>query len=134
MLYVNKKNKNEIVELLHSDSQVCVYVASMPVETDKDGKLVEAVVGEGVFFKGNKKEFKKVYKKASKKIQDTYTVLPEDVKDEVYGITLGDRYGLLNHSAEYVAGNIRLQEEEIAEFHRNQTEEEREQMLKDLRD
>lgn len=128
MLYVNKQSK-EVVELLHSDNEMCVYVTSVPIE---DG--VEGTIGEGVVFKGTKKTFKRFFKKANKKIQDTYTELDEAAKDEVYAITLGDRYGIMNHSAEYIAGNQKLQDKEAAEYHAELTEEEYLQSLEDLKD
>lgn len=128
MLYVNKKSK-EVVELLFSDNEMCVYVASIPID---DG--VEGTIGEGIVFKGTKKSFKRFFKKANKKIQDTYTELDEAAKDEVYAITLGDRYGIMNHSAEYIQGNIKLQDKEAAEYHAGLTEEEYLQSLEDLKD
>jgi len=129
MLYVNKKTK-EVVELLYSDSKMCVYVSSKE-NLDNTG---EGEIGEGIVFKGTKKTFKRYFKKANSTITSEYQELDEAAKDEVYAICLGDSYGILNHTNEYIQGNIGLQEKEIADFHKNQTPEEREQMLEDLKD
>ena len=129
MLYTNRKS-GEVVELLYSDNKMCVYVSSK-LNVDETG---EGEVGEGIIFKGNKKSFKLFFKKANKKVEREYQELDEAAKDEVYSICLGDSYGLLNHSAEYVASNIKLQEKELREFHENQTEEERQAMLDSLKD
>ena len=129
MLYVNKKSK-EVVELLYSDSKMCVYVSSRD-NLDKSG---EGEIGEGIVFKGNKKTFKRFFKKGSRKILDSYQELDEAAKEEVYAICIGDSYGILNHSKEYIEGNVKLQEKAIQEFHENQTDEEREKMLEDLKD
>lgn len=129
MLYINKKTK-EVVELLYSDSKMCIYVSAKE-NLDNTG---EGVIGEGIVFKGTKKSFKQYFKKASTKISSAYIELDEDAKDEVYSICLGDAYGILNHTKEYIQGNIGLQEKELKDFHKNQTEEERIKMLEDLKD
>ena len=129
MLYVNKKTK-EVVELLYSDNKMCVYVSSKE-KLDSQG---DGIVGEGIVFKGNKKSFKRFFKKANKKVEETYQELDEAVKEEVYSICLGDSYGILNHTNEYIKGNLELQEKEWKKFHEEMTEEERTQMLEELKD
>lgn len=129
MLYVNKKS-NKVVELLYSDNKMCIYVSSK-LNVDASG---EGEVGTGIVFKGNKKSFKRFFKKANKKIEKGYHELDEAAKEEVYSICLGDSYGLLNHTAEYIEGNMKLEDKEWNEFHKNMTEEEREEMLEDLKD
>lgn len=129
MLYQDKETK-DIVELLFSDNTMCVYVKSVPV-TDVG---VGETIGQGVIFKGTKKEFKKEFKKAPKKVYDKYDELDEAAKDEVFAITLGDRYGLLNHTQEYIKSNLKLQDKEWAEFHENISDEDREKMLEELKD
>ena len=129
MLYENKKTK-EIVELLHSDNLMCVYVVSVN-EFDSQG---DGTIGEGIVFKGTKKEFKKSFKKANKKTYLSYNELDDEAKGEVYAITLGDRYGILNHTKDYVDGNIKNQDKEWKKFHEEQTQEEREKMLNELAD
>ena len=40
----------------------------------------------------------------------------------------------MNHTREYIESSLKTQDEEWAEFHENQSEEEREKMLEELRD
>lgn len=129
MLYVNKKTK-EVVELLFSDAQMCVYVLSVEnLDAQGDGEI-----GQGIVFKGTKKAFKRFFKKANKKVTDNYQELDEAAKDEVYAITLGDRYGIMGHTAEYIAGNKNAENKEWQKFHEEQTEEDRLKMLEELKD
>ncbi len=129
MLYQNKKTK-EVIELLHSDNEMCVYTSS----AKKDVDHTEEYVAGGVIFKGNKREFKQKYKKASTKQKIDFVSITDDAKEQILEVALGDRYGILNHSAEYFQSNLNMQDNDYRKLHESQTDEEYEAMCEELKD
>ena len=130
MLYQHKKSK-EVVHLVYSDADICVYIAAIDL-TKKKGP--EDSIGAGIVFKGNKKEFKKEFKKASSKQKKIYRDVPQDALEQVLDIIKTDKYGLVNHTNEYLLKDIEAENEYYKDFHKNMTEEEYEKMLEELKD
>ena len=129
MLYVRNLDKT-LVDLIHSDNEMCVYVkAGGDAKRGSDGSI-----GTGVIFKGSKKEFKTLFKKAPKKVREHTQILSQDAIEQVLESTLTDRYGLLHHTSDYLKHQEELYEKEVKEMHSLQSEEEYRAMLDSLKD
>jgi len=91
--YMNKSNREDVIELLYSDSGACVIVSQS--ETLESGKA------SGRIIRKSKKELKKDYKKASPKYIKVNPV-PEDMRDDIINIFIKDRTDILDNTEEYI--------------------------------
>ena len=79
MHYINNKTK-EIVELIYSDNEFCLYVPQVEIDST-EGEL------NGNIFYGNKDKFKKTFKKYKKEA----TLLETELKDSIISTFLFDK-------------------------------------------
>lgn len=93
MFYVNKKDNEEVVELIYSESGFCIVIDQR--DTLMSGNNVGRLIRMG------KKQFKKDFKKASPRFVKIKAV-NEYEKQEVIDSILTDKYGIINHTEEYV--------------------------------
>ena len=91
MLYVHKKDKNDIKELLHSEPDFIIVL-------DK-GKDIENPFGRVI--KNNKKTFKRSYKKYKNKNKKVKETSPEE-KKEIVNEILRDKIGILEYTEDYI--------------------------------
>lgn len=91
---MNKQNRDDIIELLYSDSGACVIVSQ--IETLEDGQP------SGRIIRKSKKELKKTYKKTNIK-NVKVSPISDDIKQEIVNTFINDRSELLDNTKEYIA-------------------------------
>lgn len=91
---MNKQNRDDIIELLYSDSGACVIVSQ--IETLEDGQP------SGRIIRKSKKELKKTYKKTNIK-NVKVPPISDDIKQEIVNTFINDRSELLDNTKEYIA-------------------------------
>ena len=91
MFYVNKKE--DVVELIYSEQGIVIVV------DQQDSLMAGNPIGR--IIKTGKKQFKKDFKKASDKFIKMDTV-NKIQKEEIINTFLTDKYGIINHSEEYI--------------------------------
>lgn len=79
MFYKNKQT-SEVVEMIHSDNEFCIYVPLTEIEA-LEGEL------NGNIFYGNKKAFKREWKK----VKGEFTTLEAEAKESIISTFLFDR-------------------------------------------
>jgi hypothetical protein len=122
LFYVNKKNKEEVVELIYSEAGVCIVVDQQ--DTLMSGNPVGRIIRKG------KKQFKKDYKKASPKF---IKIEPTDEykKKEIIEHFMTDKFGIMNYTEDYVE---RMKYADRKEYFENLSDEEYKKSLEDLAD
>lgn len=121
MFYVNKRDPEDVVDLIHSEAGFCIVIDQQ--DSLASGKSVGRIIRKG------KKQFKKDYKKASPKF--IKIEVHEYEKEQIIEEILVDKYGIMNHTEEYIE---RKQLAERNEYFENMSEEEYRESLKDLAD
>ena len=124
MFYVDKKNHDNVVELIHSEQGVVIVIDQE--DTIAKGRPVGRIIKKG------KKEFKKQYKKIK---NNSKLVLMEPIseaeKDELLNMFETDKVGILRYTEDYVDSKMHLDRlEEI----NSMNEEEYKKLLKELAD
>ena len=126
MFFVNKSNKEEIVELIHSGDGFCIVIDQIETLASKDKNTV------GKILRFSKKELKKKFRK----IADGHKMvmlLPIDdtMKKQVIDTFNTDQVGILDYTEDYIENQKYLDKQEEIE---KQTEGDRVRMLKELAD
>jgi hypothetical protein len=113
LFYINKTNKQDIIELIYSDEKASVVVSQK--DTLENGTPTGKIIRE------TKKELKKRYKKikADHKLVKVQPVSDEDF-DMIMETYKRDRYGILQHTENYIEKDKRL---DYLEYHKNLSEE-----------
>jgi hypothetical protein len=122
LFYVNKKDKEEVLELIHSETGVCIVVDQQ--DTLMSGNPVGRIIRKG------KKQFKKDYKKASPKFVKVEPT-NEHQKNEILEQFKTDKIGILNYTEDYVESYKKFDRKEYFE---DMSEEEYKKSLEDLAD
>jgi hypothetical protein len=122
LFYVNKKNTEDVVELIHSEAGVCIVV-------DQQDTLMSGNPS-GRILRMGKKQFKKTFKKASTKF---IKIEPTDEykKKEIIEHFMTDKFGIMNYTEDYVE---RMKYTDRKEYFENLSDEEYEKSLEDLAD
>jgi hypothetical protein len=122
LFYVNKKNTEDVVELIHSEAGVCIVV-------DQQDTLMSGNPS-GRILRMGKKQFKKTFKKASTKF---IKIEPTDEykKKEIIEHFMIDKFGIMNYTEDYVE---RMKYADRKKYFGNLSDEEYEKSLEDLAD
>jgi hypothetical protein len=126
MFFVNKHDREEVVELIYSGVGFCIVIDQTETLNNKDGNPV------GKILKYGKKELKKHFKKVK---ADNKAVKIEPINDTMKEQTIEtfeiDKIGIMEYTEDYVENKKYLdRQEEIAK----QTEADRIRMMKELAD
>ena len=122
MFYINKRNKQEVVELIHSEAGTIIVVDQQ--ETLKNGTPVGRIIRKG------KKEFKKDYKKASTKFVQVDPINEHQKKEIVEQFT-NDKIGILSYTEDYVES---FKNHDRNEYFENMSEEDYKKSLEEMAD
>ena len=126
MFFVNKSDREEIVELIYSGSGFCIVIDQIETLQSDDKNPV------GKILKYGKKELKKYFKKIK---AEHKAVLIEPINDtmkqQVISTFDTDKVGIMNYTEDYVDNKRYLDRKEEIE---KQTEADRVRMLKELAD
>ena len=126
MFFVNKVDREEIVELIYSGTGFCIIVDQRETLNHPGNDPVGRILRFG------KKDLKRNYKKI-KSEHKTVLVEPlsEEMKEEIINTFEVDKIGILNYTEDYVEHKKYLErQEEIAK----QSEADRIRMMKELAD
>lgn len=126
MFFVNKSNKEEIVELIYSGVGFCIVIDQEESLKSEDKNPFGKVLRQG------KKEFKKKFRKLK---QDHKSILIEPInqtmKEQVIETFNTDKIGIMDYSEDYIENQKNLDRKEEIE---KQTEADRVRLLKTLAD
>lgn len=92
---------NDIYELVKSGNGFICVIKLLPTKDDYN-------IGSGRIFKGDKRTFKKSFKKASAKDIEKANVvdIPKELRSEIVSKLETDIYFILNHTDEYIEQSI----------------------------
>jgi hypothetical protein len=128
MFYVNKKDKTDIIEIIHSDNLVTIIVSHKKTKENPNGNPT------GFIKKGSKKNIKNIYKKASEKITKDVIPVQEHIKREILDTYERDKLGITVYTEEYMDINKRWELAEERQELQSMTDEEYKSLLRTLAD
>ena len=126
MHFVNKQDREEVVELIYSGVGFCIVIDQIQTLESKEQNPVGKILRHG------KKDFKKLFKKIKSDNRAVkMKLLTESQKEQVIETFETDKIGILDYSEDYIENQKYLDRQDEIQ---KQTEAQRVRMMKELAD